>query len=110
MSIKKHTDTQYDYLAKAIIVGDSAVGKSNILLRYVKHEFRASHITTIGVDFRVKTIQVENCKIKMQIWDTAGQERFKAITQTYFRGAHGALLVYSVDNKKSFRNIEGWIK
>lgn len=73
MSTKNSQDTQYDYLAKAIIVGDTAVGKSNILLRFVKQEFRVNHITTIGVDFRVKTVKVEDVKIKMQIWDTAGQ-------------------------------------
>ena len=73
MSTKNTQDTQFDYLAKAIIVGDSAVGKSNILLRYVKQEFKVNHITTIGVDFRVKTIKVGGVKIKMQIWDTAGQ-------------------------------------
>lgn len=73
MSSRKTGEPQYDYLAKAIIVGDTAVGKSNILLRYSKQEYRNGHITTIGVDFTIKTMKVEGAKIKVQIWDTAGQ-------------------------------------
>lgn len=71
---------KYDYLVKLVIIGDSSVGKTNILLRYVNEEFKMSHIATIGVDFKIKTISVDGVKIRMQIWDTAGQERFKTIT------------------------------
>lgn len=71
---------KYDYLVKLVIIGDSSVGKTNILLRYVNEEFKMSHIATIGVDFKIKTISVDGIKIRMQIWDTAGQERFKTIT------------------------------
>lgn len=93
---------KYDYLVKTIILGDTAVGKTNILLRYINKEHKMTHVSTIGVDFKVKTINVDGVKVKMQIWDTAGQERFKTITETYFRGAEGVILVYSVDERKSF--------
>jgi Ras-related protein Rab-8A len=88
-----------------VIIGDSAVGKTNILLRYVNQEYKITHISTIGVDFKVKTINVDNVKIKMQIWDTAGQERFKTITETYYKGAAGVALVYSITDRKTFKNI-----
>ena len=69
-----------------------------------------SHISTIGVDFKIKTINIENIKIKMQIWDTAGQERFKTITETYYKGSAGIILVYSITDRKTFANIENWLK
>jgi Ras-related protein Rab-8A len=93
-----------------VIIGDTAVGKTNILLRYVNEEYKMSHVTTIGVDFKIKTINIDGIKIKMQIWDTAGQERFKTITETYYKGAAGVVLVYSVTDRKSFNNLENWIK
>jgi Ras-related protein Rab-8A len=77
---RKKEEEKYDYLVKVVIIGDTAVGKTNILLRYVNEEYKMTHITTIGVDFKIKTISVDDVKIKMQIWDTAGQERFKTIT------------------------------
>lgn len=86
------------------------MGKTNILLRYVNEEYKMSHVTTIGVDFKIKTINIDGIKIKMQIWDTAGQERFKTITETYYKGAAGVVLVYSVTDRKSFNNLENWIK
>lgn len=78
---------------KVVIIGDSAVGKTNILLRFVNEEYKMTHITTIGVDFKIKTVNVDGTRIKMQIWDTAGQERFKTITETYYKGAAGIILV-----------------
>lgn len=107
---KRRDDERYDYLVKLVIIGDTAVGKTNILLRYVNEEYKMTHITTIGVDFKIKTINIDGIKIKMQIWDTAGQERFKTITETYYKGAAGVILVYSVTDKKSFQNLENWIK
>lgn len=77
---RKKQEQKYDYLVKVVIIGDTAVGKTNILLRYVNEEYKMTHITTIGVDFKIKTISIDGVKIKMQIWDTAGQERFKTIT------------------------------
>lgn len=97
-------------MVKIIIVGDSGVGKTNIISRYCAEEgeegqFRDYHVATIGVDFSVKYVQVEDRKLKLQIWDTAGQERFRTITETYYKGAAGIILVYSVDNEESFRSI-----
>lgn len=89
-------------MVKLVIIGDSAVGKTNILLRFVNDEYKVSHITTIGVDYKVKILPVDGVNIKMQIWDTAGQERFKTITETYYKGSAGIIFVYSVTDKKSF--------
>ena len=76
----KREEDKYDFLVKVVIIGDSAVGKTNILLRFVNEEYKMTHITTIGVDFKIKTLNADGTRIKMQIWDTAGQERFKTIT------------------------------
>jgi Ras-related protein Rab-8A len=95
---------------KVIIIGDSGVGKTNILTRYCEGIFKDSYVATIGVDFKVKMVDVEGRKVKLQIWDTAGQERFKNITQTYYKGAAGIILVYAINNQDSFRNISNWIK
>ena len=97
-------------MVKVVIIGDSAVGKTNILLRFVSDEYKMAHITTIGVDFKIKTVSIDGVKIKMQIWDTAGQERFKTITETYYKGASGVLLVYAINDRKTFNSIENWLK
>jgi len=87
----------YDFLFKVVMIGDSGVGKSNLLMRYTKGEFNIESKTTIGVEFATKTIKTPDSKvIKAQIWDTAGQERYRAITNAYYRGAVGALLVFDV--------------
>lgn len=98
----------YDYLAKLLVVGDSSVGKSCMLLRYAEDDFCDSHMTTIGVDFKLKTKRINGKTAKIQIWDTAGQERFRTITASYYRGAHGVVLVYDVTNEKSFEHIQVW--
>lgn len=90
---------------KLIIIGDCSVGKTNILLRYCEGSFKNNYTATIGVDFKVKSLLVENTKIKLQIWDTAGQERFRNIAQTYYKGAAGIILTYSVSDEKSFKSI-----
>ncbi len=95
---------------KVIIIGDSGVGKTNILTRYCEGIFKDSYVATIGIDFKVKVVDVEGRKVKLQIWDTAGQERFKNITQTYYKGAAGIILVYAINNQDSFRNISNWLK
>jgi len=92
MSAPKAND-KYDYMAKVVILGDSAVGKTNILLRYTSMEYKPTHLATVGVDFKIKTLQVAGTRIKMQLWDTAGQERFKTITETYYKGASAIILV-----------------
>jgi Ras-related protein Rab-11A len=97
----KHMDDEvYDFLFKVVMIGDSGVGKSNLLMRYTKNEFNLESKTTIGVEFATKTIRTSaGHVIKSQIWDTAGQERYRAITTAYYRGAVGALLVYDVTNQ-----------
>lgn len=100
----------YDYMLKLIIIGDPSVGKSSLLLRYVDDIYEESYICTIGVDFKIKTLEVSGKKVKLQIWDTAGQERFKPITQTYFRGAHGCIVVYDISDADTFTNLNTWIR
>jgi len=100
----------YDYLIKLLLIGDSGVGKSCLLLRFSDDSFTPSFITTIGIDFKIRTIELEGKRIKLQIWDTAGQERFRTITTAYYRGAMGILLVYDVTDEKSFGNIRNWIR
>merc|ERR1711998_728348 len=101
---------QYDYLIKLLLIGDSGVGKSCLLCRYSDDVFNSNFITTIGIDFKIRTIELDGSKIKLQIWDTAGQERFRTITQAYYRGAMGILLVYDVCDDKSFQNIRTWMR
>ena len=100
---------EYDYLFKLIIIGDSGVGKSSVLSQYVDQTFINSHISTIGVDFKITNVNIGDKIAKLQIWDTAGQERFRTITTSYYRGAHGIILVYDVTNRESFDNIVNWV-
>lgn len=102
--------TPYDYLVKLLLIGDSGVGKSSLLLRFADDEFTVSFITTIGIDFKIKTVQIDGKRVKLQIWDTAGQERFRTITTAYYRGAMGVVLVYDVTDEQSFLNIRTWMK
>ena len=98
-------------LYKILLLGDSAVGKSCLLLRYCENSFQESHLTTIGLDFRLKTIILEDKrKIKVQIWDTAGEDRFRAITRNYYRGANGILLIYDVTDQQSFEHVRDWVE
>mmetsp|Transcript_26989 Transcript_26989/g.26618 ORF Transcript_26989/g.26618 Transcript_26989/m.26618 type:complete len:220 (+) Transcript_26989:24-683(+) len=103
-------EDDYDYLFKIVLIGDSGVGKSNLLSRFTKNEFNLESKTTIGVEFAQKSIIIDGKTIKAQIWDTAGQERYRAITSAYYRGAVGALLVYDVCKPTSFENVERWLK
>jgi len=103
-------NASYDYLIKLLLIGDSGVGKSCLLLRFSDDSFTPSFITTIGIDFKIRTIELDGKRIKLQIWDTAGQERFRTITTAYYRGAMGILLVYDVTDDKSFANIRNWIR
>eukprot|EP01080_Neovahlkampfia_damariscottae_P011667 gene11667-4903_t len=99
----------YDILCKILVVGDSGVGKSCLLTRYSDDTFSNTHMATIGVDFKLKSQVYDNRKIKVQIWDTAGQERFRTITSSYYRGAHGILIVFDVTNDESFKDIPSWV-
>jgi Ras-related protein Rab-8A len=108
-------NTQYDYLVKLLIIGDSGVGKTCFLLRFSEDNFTTSHLTTIGIDFKIKTIEIDGKQVKLQIvsatqWDTAGQERFRTITQTYYKGAMGIILAYDCTDDNSFANIRNWVQ
>jgi len=103
-------DDDYDYLFKVVIIGDSGVGKSNLLSRFTRNEFHLDSKSTIGVEFATRSIQHDGKIIKAQIWDTAGQERYRAITSAYYRGAVGALLVYDISKRLTFENVERWLK
>eukprot|EP00898_Chlorokybus_atmophyticus_P007239 jgi/Chlat1/7516/Chrsp61S07008 len=100
----------YDYLIKLLLIGDSGVGKSCLLLRFSDDSFTTNFITTIGIDFKIRTVDLDGKRVKLQIWDTAGQERFRTITTAYYRGAMGILLVYDVTDEGSFNNIRNWIR
>eukprot|EP00457_Paulinella_chromatophora_P009158 gb/GEZN01009214.1/.p1 GENE.gb/GEZN01009214.1/~~gb/GEZN01009214.1/.p1 ORF type:complete len:210 (-),score=34.87 gb/GEZN01009214.1/:680-1309(-) len=99
----------YDYLFKLVLIGDSGVGKSCLLLRFADDNFTDSYISTIGVDFRFRTVTIEKKTVKLQIWDTAGQERFRTITSAYYRGADGIIMVYDVTSNESFEHVEEWL-
>jgi len=100
----------YNYLFKIVIIGDSGVGKSCLLSQFADNKYNEEYISTIGVDFKIRTINVNGKVAKLQLWDTAGQERFRTITNSYYRGAHGIVLVYDVTDRDSFRNIGSWQK
>ncbi|KAG9137558.1 hypothetical protein Leryth_018844 [Lithospermum erythrorhizon] len=100
----------YAYLFKYIIIGDTAVGKSCLLLQFTDKRFQPMHDITIGVEFGARMIAIENRQIKLQIWDTAGQEAFRSITRSYYRGAAGALLVYDITRRESFDHLVSWLE
>lgn len=100
----------YDYLFKLVLIGDSGVGKSCLLLRFADDAFTESYISTIGVDFRFRTVKVGDKFVKLQIWDTAGQERFRTITSAYYRGADGIIMVYDVTSQESFDHVQDWLQ
>ncbi|OVA00134.1 Small GTPase superfamily [Macleaya cordata] len=98
-----------DYLFKLLLIGDSSVGKSCLLLRFADDSYVDSYISTIGVDFKIRTVELDGKTVKLQIWDTAGQERFRTITSSYYRGAHGIIIVYDVTEMESFNNVKQWL-
>ena len=102
-------EENFDILYKIVIIGDSGVGKSNILSRYVRDEFSIDTKATVGVEFGSKIISINNQQIKIQIWDTAGQEKYKSVSTIYYKGAKGALLVYDISRKETFNNLNRWI-
>lgn len=98
-----------EYLFKIVLIGDSAVGKSNLLSRFARNEFDNNSKATIGVEFQTQTVEIDGKEVKAQIWDTAGQERFRAVTSAYYRGAVGALIVYDISRRSSFDSIKRWL-
>ena len=103
-------EEEYDFLFKLIIIGDSNVGKTNIMSQYIKKEFNINSKSTVGVEFGNKIIKLDNKTIKAQIWDTAGQERYKSITSAYYKGAKGAFIVYDITSKITFDSVDKWIQ
>ena len=96
-------------LFKILLLGDSGVGKSSIIIRYIENNFSNNLMNSIGVDFKLKNIEVDSKKIKLQIWDTAGQERFKTITTSYYKGAHAILIVFDITDRDSFDHVKNWM-
>ncbi|EFJ13202.1 rab family GTPase [Selaginella moellendorffii] len=103
-------DVKIDYVFKVVLIGDSAVGKSQLLSRFARDEFTLESKSTIGVEFQTRTISVDGKTIKAQIWDTAGQERYRAVTSAYYRGAVGAMLVYDITRKQTFEHVARWLE
>ncbi|XAR58185.1 hypothetical protein NMG60_11026597 [Bertholletia excelsa] len=102
-------DEGEEYLFKVVIIGDSAVGKSNLLSRYARNEFNMHSKATIGVEFQTQSMEIDGKEVKAQIWDTAGQERFRAVTSAYYRGAVGALIVYDISRRTTFESVGRWL-
>lgn len=101
--------TDYDFVFKTLLIGNSSVGKSSLLLRFSDNIFQESFYPTIGVDFKIRTFEQDGSIVKLQMWDTAGQEKFKTITSAYYKGAQGIILVFDLCDKKSFQDIQNWI-
>ena len=99
-----------DQIFKILIIGDSSVGKSNLLLRYTDDIFHEHFLPTIGVDFKIKNLIISNQTIKLNIWDTAGQERFKTITATYYKGSQGVIVVFDITDRNTFLNVNNWLE
>jgi len=104
------SEGNYNYLLKFIIIGDAAVGKSNLLLRYTSGQFKEEYQLTIGVEFGSNNVIIRDNTYRIQIWDTAGQENFRSITRSYYKNTACAIIVYEISNKKSFENISSWIE
>lgn len=99
-----------DYVFKILLIGDSGVGKSSLMLNFTDECFTETYISTIGVDFKIRTLEVDSKTVRLQIWDTAGQERFKTITTAYYRNANGILIVYDITDNDSFKNVSKWLE
>ena len=100
----------YDHLLKVLLIGDAGVGKSSLLLRYTEDKFDEALGSTIGVDFKVKTVEADGKRVKLTLWDTAGQERFRTLTSSYYRGAQGVVLVYDVTRRATFDDLQRWLE
>ncbi|XP_005356842.1 ras-related protein Rab-3C isoform X1 [Microtus ochrogaster] len=102
------SDQNFDYMFKLLIIGNSSVGKTSFLFRYADDSFTSAFVSTVGIDFKVKTVFKNEKRIKLQIWDTAGQERYRTITTAYYRGAMGFILMYDITNEESFNAVQDW--
>ena len=107
---KNKLSTNMDCIYKVLLLGDSTVGKTCVLLKYTDKIFQETHMMTIGLDYRLKVMQLQSGKeVKLQIWDTAGQDRFRSITKNYYKGSHGIILIYDVTSLKTFENVKSWV-
>ena len=106
----QNNNTLKDLKLKLLIIGDSNVGKTSMLLNYTDNYFPESHLATIGVEYKAKEIKTDKYNIALQIWDTAGQERFRSITKSFFRNTNGILFVYDITSRRSFQSVKDWIK
>ncbi|KAH8367228.1 hypothetical protein KR084_009064 [Drosophila pseudotakahashii] len=106
---KDAADQNFDYMFKLLIIGNSSVGKTSFLFRYADDSFTSAFVSTVGIDFKVKTVFRHDKRVKLQIWDTAGQERYRTITTAYYRGAMGFILMYDVTNEDSFNSVQDWV-
>ncbi|KAK5620163.1 Ras- protein Rab-19 [Crenichthys baileyi] len=109
-SAEPEVEDSFDFLFKIILVGDSDVGKTCMVQRFKSGIFIEKQQNTIGVDFTVRTLDIDGKKVKMQVWDTAGQERFRTITQSYYRSAHGAMVAYDISRRSTFESVPHWIR
>ncbi|CAF0896412.1 unnamed protein product [Rotaria sp. Silwood1] len=105
---KDAADQNFDYMFKLLIIGNSSVGKTSFLFRYADDSFTSAFVSTVGIDFKVKTVFRHDKRVKLQIWDTAGQERYRTITTAYYRGAMGFILMYDITNEESFNAVQDW--
>ena len=105
-----YSKTTYDILFRLVLIGDSGVGKTALLLRYTDDTFDPSFMATIGIDFKIKTIDIEGKRVKLQVWDTAGQEQFHSVSWAYYRNAHGVMLLYDLTDVRSFLHISEWVE
>ncbi|CAF1280056.1 unnamed protein product [Adineta ricciae] len=110
MSYNYTTEVEFDYLFKILIIGDSGVGKTTILQRFAQDYFSTEYVATIGVDFQIKTIDVDQKRCKLQVWDTAGQDRFKCVVSSFYRNANGVMICFDLTDLESFRNVGNWIE
>jgi len=99
----------YDYLIKCLVIGDSGTGKSSLMLRFTNDVYNPNYISTIGVDFKIKSLNIKNKVVKFQIWDTAGQDRFRTITSSYYRGCNAVIICYDITEKETFTNVKIWL-
>ena len=103
-------ENKKEFLYKILLLGDSSVGKTCFLMRYTDNTFQEIHMSTIGLDYKLKNVQLDDSRmVKIQIWDTAGQDRFRSITKNYYKGANGIILIYDITNRKTFENVSNWI-
>ncbi|KAM1229285.1 hypothetical protein ACFX11_039856 [Malus domestica] len=109
-NLASNFNQKIDYVFKVVLIGDSAVGKSQLLARFARNEFSLESKATIGVEFQTKTLVIDHKTIKAQIWDTAGQERYRAVTSAYYRGSVGAMLVYDITKPQSFDHVTKWLE